>query len=59
MNTIRPFDRRSRGKHRLRHRELADHVDFQLLSPLIGTDGFHGSADNDAGVVHDGVEPLR
>ncbi len=46
-------------QHRLGDRELPDHVDFQLLSPLIGTDRLHRTADADARVVDDRVEPLR
>ena len=56
MNTILPRDSAA-GQDRTGHGKLADHVDLQLLSPVLSADGLDGAADRDACVVHDAVEP--
>ena len=43
-------------EHRLRHRHLADYVDFELTAQLVGRHRLHRAADEYAGVAHQRVE---
>ena len=58
MLTTRPGPRRRAGQQRLRHRQLADHVDLELAAQLVERDELERDRDRDAGVVDEPVQRL-